>query len=474
MTSPLKSNSYGDRMIPIRDKNRFNVLMKVQSPTKNFTSPTKQLIKTEMNDISPSSSEKMQSPSHLALNSPEKKMYSALLKNELLGMDITSIDQLDENNLLCSPTKTVARRLFEYSSPTKKIVRSSANIFDENKLSESSRQLLMTPLAKQRTVAQSPYKMLDAPDLADDFYLNLIHWSSQDCLAVGLGSSIYIWEATTSNVILLSDLSTYGDSVTSVNWNSTGELLAVGTKKGNVNIWDVKKHKLIKTWHLHNERIGALSWHNNSVTTGSRDRLICSKDLRSSGPGSDRRMIHHSQEVCGLAWSPNLQQLASGGNDNQLCIWDNRLTSVPAMVFSQHTAAVKAIGWSPHQENLLASGGGTVDRTLKFWNTENGTLVNSFDTGSQVCCLLWSKYSQEIATAHGYSQNHIAIWKYPQMEQVAALTGHNHRVLYLSGSPCGTNIVSGAGDESLRFWKVFEKPKPEKEVHIALEPSFDR
>lgn len=30
----------------------------------------------------------------------------------------------------------------------------------------------------------------------------------------------------------------------------------------------------------------------------------------------------HSQEVCGLKWSPDGQQLASGGNDNVLCVWD--------------------------------------------------------------------------------------------------------------------------------------------------------
>lgn len=483
MISPVKQSS-GDRMTPMRNKSHFRALLQIQSPQKNHSSPKKSFSfadsNTVGNDFSPPSAEKLNSPNNC--RSPhvscEKKMYSAILKNEILGMDITSIAQLDDACQLHSPTKSVARRLFDYSPSVEKENNRNkpgvSNLFGSPKFSTSSKQLMLTPLVQQRTISQTPYKMLDAPELADDFYLNLIHWSSQDCLAVGLGTSIYIWEASTSNVTLLSDLSTYGDSVTSVSWNSSGDLLAVGTKKGSINIWDVKRHRLIKSWHLHNERIGALSWNNNTITSGSRDRLINSKDLRSSTPGSDRRMIHHSQEVCGLVWSPNLRQLASGGNDNLLCVWDNRQTSIPTIVFNQHSAAVKAIGWSPHEENLLASGGGTVDRTIKFWNTESGTLTKSFDTGSQVCSLLWSKHSQEIVTAHGYSQNHISIWKYPQMEQIASLTGHNHRVLYLSGSPCGTNIVSGAGDESLRFWKVFEKPKPKVEVFNSLEPSFDR
>ena len=34
----------------------------------------------------------------------------------------------------------------------------------------------------------------------------------------------------------------------------------------------------------------------------------------------------------------------------------------PVCEFSDHCAAVKAVGWSPHQHGTLASGGGTADR----------------------------------------------------------------------------------------------------------------
>ncbi len=46
------------------------------------------------------------------------------------------------------------------------------------------------------------------------------------------------------------------------------------------------------------------------------------------------------------------------------------------------------------------------------------------------------------------------------MTQMASLTGHSSRVLYLAISPDGQNIVSGAGDETLRFWNVFAKSRP--------------
>jgi cell division cycle 20-like protein 1 (cofactor of APC complex) len=123
--------------------------------------------------------------------------------------------------------------------------------------------------------------------------------------------------------------------------------------------------------------------------------------------------------------------------------------------FSDHTAAVKAIGWSPHQNGLLASGGGTADRCIRFWNTHTLQPINYIDTGSQVCNLMFSKTVNEIVSTHGYSLNQIITWKYPSMQKVATLTGHTYRVLYLSMSPDGQNIVTGAGDETLRFWNVF-------------------
>lgn len=115
-----------------------------------------------------------------------------------------------------------------------------------------------------------------------------------------------------------------------------------------------------------------------------------------------------------MKWSFDEQQLCSGGNDNKLLIWTSHSTE-PVMKFCDHTAAVKAMAWSPHQHGLLVSGGGTADRTIRFRNTLTGATVKTVDAGSQVCNLMFSKTLNEIVSTHGYSQNEINIWKYPKM-----------------------------------------------------------
>jgi len=159
-----------------------------------------------------------------------------------------------------------------------------------------------------------------------------------------------------------------------------------------------------------------------------------------------------------LKWSLDGTQLASGGNDNMLNIWDIHTNSLQHYL-NHHTAAVKALAWCPFKSNLLASGGGSADRMIRFWNSQTGTCLNAVDTKSQVSSIIWSKNYKELITSHGYTQNQLCVWKYPTMEKVTELTGHEQRVLYMAMSPDGKVIASAAGDgdETIRFWKVFEK-----------------
>lgn len=396
--------------------------------------------------------------------------YSCLLKNELLGASIEDVKgQCDERRAL---VPLEGMNLFQYTSPNKNGNglggdTSSLASYSLSPVSAKSQKLLRSPRKATRKISRIPFKVLDAPELQDDFYLNLVDWSSQNVLSVGLGSCVYLWSACTSQVTRLCDLSGDGNSVTSVAWNERGNLVAVGTHHGYVQVWDVAVNKQVNKMQGHSARVGALAWNGDVLSSGSRDRLILQRDVRTPSVVVERKLVGHRQEVCGLKWSPDNQYLASGGNDNRLYVWNLHSLS-PVQTYTEHLAAVKAIAWSPHHHGLLASGGGTADRCIRFWNTLTGQPMQCVDTGSQVCNLAWSKHSSELVSTHGYSQNQILVWKYPSLTQVANLTGHSYRVLYLAMSPDGEAIVTGAGDETLRFWNVFSKARSQKENKSVL------
>ena len=89
----------------------------------------------------------------------------------------------------------------------------------------------------------------------------------------------------------------------------------------------------------------------------------------------------------------------------------------------------------------------------------------------KVCCIKWSKtYKNELVSSHGFSQNQLIVWDYPKMEKLAELTGHTSRVLQMAMSPDGETVVSVAGDETLRFWRIFESERATKSSRGRKKP----
>ena len=328
--------------------------------------------------------------------------------------------------------------------------------------STTSRKSKSSTKLVSRHIPSAPTRILDAPDLLDDYYLNLLSWSDTNVLAVALSQTVYLWNAETGHIDELCNVESEGPDahISSVSWiQEGGGHLAVGTSWGKTMLWDVNTQKQLRKMDGHSDRVGALSWNRHIISSGGRDNLIVNHDVRIA-EHNVATLASHTQEVCGLAWSPDGMTLASGANDNKLCLWDATASSIsrPRYELTEHQAAVKALAWSPHERNLLATGGGTADRCIKFWNTQSGSMLQSVDTGSQVCALQWNPYEKEILSSHGFARNQLCLWKYPTMAKVKELDGHTARVLHMAVSPDGSTVVSAAADETLRFWDVFAPP----------------
>ena len=73
--------------------------------------------------------------------------------------------------------------------------------------SQISLQNLETPISHpkkkcflERTISKNPFKVLDAPFLQDDYYLNVIDWSRTNDLAVALGPAVYTWNFDSNSI----------------------------------------------------------------------------------------------------------------------------------------------------------------------------------------------------------------------------------------------------------------------------------
>ena len=438
-------------------------------------------IKIDIN-ISSSSHEKIENNKNIKSNKvkdsfelPKSKPSNNLNNNiSSLLYDPDNLNIFNENNFN-NNIDDISRNdlLFQYIDNTS----SKRNILPDTDFLLANYSI--NPTFK-RKINLTPERILDAPNLVDDYYLNLLEWGASNILAVALGPEIYLYNGDTSETsLLMSILQDENDNmnnsilnnniVTSLSWMNNGIGIGVGLPTGVLEIWDVNKKVKIREIEAHSDRISSLAWNGYIVSTGSKDKLIKNFDVRIQD-SEISKIRQHKQEVCALRYSPEGDLLASGGNDNTAYIWDirklnNKLLNIsnlnevntcikPLLVNNYHTAAVKAMSWCPWQRHVLATGGGSKDRTIKIFNCDNNKIIKNVDTGSQVCSIVWNKKEREIISSHGFNKNQITIWNYQKMKKICELKGHMSRVLYLTISPDENYVCSGSGDETLRFWKI--------------------
>lgn len=91
--------------------------------------------------------------------------------------------------------------------------------------------------APLRKIRPEPFKVLDAPFLQDDFYLNVLDWSRKNVLGVGLGNAVYTWNFVTNDVAKLLEFPEE-DLVSSICWNQDADMLCVGSMQGSLSVYD--------------------------------------------------------------------------------------------------------------------------------------------------------------------------------------------------------------------------------------------
>lgn len=208
---------------------------------------------------------------------------------------------------------------------------------------------------ESRNLPSAPFKVLDAPNLRDDFYCSVLAYSKTcHTLAVGLGSMLYAWSEM-QGVHLLNGGTTNGSWLTSLAFSSTQgkkSILAFGKSDGSLNLVSLYDSMLPRFEVQQPSPIACLAWRPQVTTRPSRCPLtpnlsVQTEDLlvgdeignvyyysvewpqsweipRNGWSGSMTllaRISVHSQQICGLSFSCDGSLLATGGNDNLCCLF---------------------------------------------------------------------------------------------------------------------------------------------------------
>ncbi|KAM0831521.1 hypothetical protein ACQ4PT_065481 [Festuca glaucescens] len=230
-----------------------------------------------------------------APRNPSAKCYGDRFIPDRSAMDMDMAHYLlteprknKENTEVVSPSKEAYRRLLR-----EKLLNNQTRILAfRNKPPEpenfsaadavSSHQA--KPAKQRRHIPQSAERTLDAPDLVDDYYLNLMDWGSSNLLSIALGDTMYLWDASSGSTSQLVTVDEDSGPITSVSWAPDGRHLAIGLNSSDIQLWDTRSSRLLRTLRgVHESRVGSLAWNNNILTTGGMDGRIVNNDVRIRG-----------------------------------------------------------------------------------------------------------------------------------------------------------------------------------------------
>ncbi|KAM0889535.1 hypothetical protein ACQ4PT_027636 [Festuca glaucescens] len=171
-----------------------------------------------------------------------------------------------------SPSKGAYRELL-----AEKMLSNRTRIFSfRNKLPPEPNSLLANhaasihanPARKRRLNPLTPDRILDAPDLADDYRVNLLDWGRRNMLSIVLGNRICLLDESSGSISELATVHEDDGPVTSVSWAPDGHHIAVGLASSVVQLWDSTSSQLLRTLEgVHESGVGSLAWRDNKVLT---------------------------------------------------------------------------------------------------------------------------------------------------------------------------------------------------------------
>uniref|UniRef100_A0AC35U0Y7 WD_REPEATS_REGION domain-containing protein n=1 Tax=Rhabditophanes sp. KR3021 TaxID=114890 RepID=A0AC35U0Y7_9BILA len=324
----------------------------------------------------------------------------------------------------------------------------------------------MKKAIKKRVYAASEIRILDAPNILDDFYTNPVDWGQNNLVAVALSDSVYVWDPVTGDAEELFSIEGNGIVITSVKFTNTAQYISVGTNDGKIHVIDVEAKRKTRTITSQMSKIGCQTWNHNNLTVGTGSGGIYHHDARVKEHKISMTSAHN-EEVCGLAWSHDKKYLASSGADCNIQVWNGASAySNPDFIYKTlvgHTGSVKALAfptWT-YFYDCLASGGATNDGTVKLWNLGTGEIVREIETHSSVNGIYINEEYREVLSFHGNSANRVSAWSFDQLKPLHSYGAYPERIISHAISPGHEYVLTASADQVIKIWQMFQ-PKDEK------------
>lgn len=233
------------------------------------------------------------------------------------------------------------------------------------------------------------------------------------------GYTIRLWDLSGK---LLVKFNPHVKKEPSVIFSPDGTHIILGEENGTMQVWDFVGNRLSATDtnpspplpNQDNFMLSsiALSPSGKQVATGGTDSMIRLWDI----PGRLAKEFNSSQgDVGAIAFSHDGKQLATGGEYDTIKLWDISSNTLPEQ-FNAHQGGVLGVAFSPDGK-IIASVG--VDKTLRLWDLSGNQLVKLKTNQNRPIRVVFSHDGTQLVT--GGEDGTARLWQIGELDKLLSI-----------------------------------------------------
>jgi U3 small nucleolar RNA-associated protein 12 len=271
------------------------------------------------------------------------------------------------------------------------------------------------------------------------------------------------------------------------------KIVLVGTKSGDLELYDIASSTLIQSFNAHDGSIWALQVHpdGRSCATGGADKLVKFWDftiVEEEIPGTRKtiprlnlthsRSLKLNDDILSICFSPDSKLIAVSTLDNTVKVFFNDTLKLFLNLYG-HKLPVISISISSDSKLIATS---SADKNIRLWGLDFGdchkALHGHNDSIMAVKFIPEPPSSQDIHFLFSVSKDKsIKSWDGDKFEQVQKLTGHHGEIWAMAMSKTGDLVVTASHDKSIRVWTladdlIFLEEEREKEIEELYEQTL--
>ncbi|XP_064135601.1 periodic tryptophan protein 2 homolog isoform X2 [Loxodonta africana] len=244
------------------------------------------------------------------------------------------------------------------------------------------------------------------------------------------------------------------NNLTAAAYHKKTHLLVTGFASGTFHLHELPEFNLIHSLSISDQRISSIAIN----STGDWVAFGC------SGLGqllvwewqSESYVLKqqgHFNSMVTLAYSPDGQYIATGGDDGKVKVW-NTLSGFCFITFTEHSSGVTGVTFTATGYVIVTS---SMDGTVRAFDLHRYRNFRTFTSPrpTQFSCVAVDS-SGEIVSAGAQDSFEVFIWSMQTGRLLDVLSGHEGPISGLSFNPAKSVLASASWDKTVRLWDMFD------------------